>query len=234
DQGVLGGRASVQEGFARAASSGAAFAGGQVEFDVHVSGRGRERLGGCRGEGSAAEVGMHHDAGRVQDRREGECTVTAQGGLYGGFDGLSGEIAMAGEVLVGVDDLAYGRGADPAGGCLGRGQGQQVVGARDVPAGIVVHLHLLARVGGRARAGRLIWRRRTGIEPARPRYSVSPVLKTGEPTRNSDASTASVAAGAEPCGGAGARHSGQVEAEPRSGLRVLASALRVGAWRRSG
>ncbi len=26
------------------------------------------------------------------------------------------------------------------------------------------------------------WRRRTGIEPARPRYSVSPVLKTGAPT----------------------------------------------------
>src|SRR5699024_8808957 len=144
---------------------------------------------------------MHHDAGRVQDRREGECTVTAQGGLYGGFDGLSGEIAMAGEVLVGVDDLAYGRGADPAGGCLGRGQGQQVVGARDVPAGIVVHLHLLARVGGRAWAGRLIWRWRTGIGPARPRYSASPVLKTGEPTRNSDASTASVAAGAWPRGG---------------------------------
>ena len=34
------------------------------------------------------------------------------------------------------------------------------------------------------------WRRRTGIEPARPRCSVSPVLKTGGPTRNPDASLA--------------------------------------------
>ena len=32
------------------------------------------------------------------------------------------------------------------------------------------------------------WRRRTGIEPARPRYSISPVLKTGGTTRNPDAS----------------------------------------------
>src|SRR5699024_6066184 len=32
------------------------------------------------------------------------------------------------------------------------------------------------------------WRRRTGIEPARPRCSASPVLKTGGPTRNPDAS----------------------------------------------
>ena len=31
-------------------------------------------------------------------------------------------------------------------------------------------------------------RRRTGIEPARDRFGLSPVLKTGEPTRRSDAS----------------------------------------------
>src|SRR5690625_4854431 len=144
---------------------------------------------------------MYYDAGSVQDGGEGECAMAAQGGFDGGFDGPGSEVAAAGEVLVGVDDLAYGSGADAAGGGLGGGQSQQVVGARDVAAGIVVHLHLLVRVGDCARAGRLIWRRRTGIEPARPRYSASPVLKTGEPTRNSDASTASVAAGAWPRGG---------------------------------
>jgi hypothetical protein len=32
------------------------------------------------------------------------------------------------------------------------------------------------------------WRRRTGIEPARDRIGLSPVLKTGGPTRRPDAS----------------------------------------------
>ena len=35
---------------------------------------------------------------------------------------------------------------------------------------------------------RIKWRRWTGIEPAKPRYSVSPVLRTGGPTRNPDTS----------------------------------------------
>ena len=33
-----------------------------------------------------------------------------------------------------------------------------------------------------------VWRRRTGIEPARGRIDPSPVLKTGGPTRRPDAS----------------------------------------------
>src|SRR5215472_8176020 len=40
----------------------------------------------------------------------------------------------------------------------------------------------------RWRRGRGDWRKRTGIEPARPSYSVSPVLKTGRTTRILDAS----------------------------------------------
>ena len=58
------------------------------------------------------------------------------------------------------------------------------------------------------------WRRRTGIEPARPRYSASPVLKTGEPTRCPDAS--------------GAEHSQRPPGEARahSGRKSLARRYR--------
>src|SRR5699024_12854816 len=89
------------------------------------------------------------------------------------------------------------------------GMGQEMVGARDPTAGVGAHRRAPlvvptsavlgtgtssgptggARPGraaaarrGRSSRGRFR-RRRTGIEPARPRCSVSPVLKTGAPTR---------------------------------------------------
>src|SRR5699024_401280 len=160
------------------------------QLDVDVPGGVGYRLDGAGGERGPADVGVHDDPGRVEHRREGG-GAGGQDRQGGGGDLGRGDVPVTGTLLRGDD-----RGSDTGAPEPRRGSGEgwlceQGVGAGDRPARVLAHRRSAPSVGRRERPPpSWAWRRRTGIEPARPSCSASPVLKTGGTTRNPDASVA--------------------------------------------
>lgn len=122
---------------------------------------------------------MDDDAGCVEHRAQGCRRTRSNGGQQGGFH-LAGSELTAPRLLLGLpDEFADNASAQALPGLADGRQGQQIIGPRNQAAGINL-VHSPSSFRGVPAGG---WRRRTGIEPARPRYSASPVLKTGGPTR---------------------------------------------------
>ncbi len=187
DEGRLRGRARGEQGRPGTGTPGGALTGREVELDVDIARRGDERLDGGRRERRAAEVGVDDDTGGVEHRSQARRRMQREHLLEGGRHLLRRDLAGARPVLRRVDGRADEGLAETRSGRLDGGPGEEEVGPGD-GAARVGHRLLLGRVAGG-------WRRRTGIEPAGPRCSVPPVLKTGEPTRCPDASGSTLSGG---------------------------------------
>ena len=163
-------------------------AGGQVELDVDVPARGDQRR--HRGLATAA---------RGRDWCAPRRPVAFSTGRRPIRPRAASSVTTVDATLVRTRDRRGGRVPARRGRSRGRrpvpsraarlahlGQREQLVGARDPATGVrdgrAPSTRHVTRCGGSG------WRRRTGIEPARPRYSTSSVLKTAGTTRNPHAS----------------------------------------------
>jgi hypothetical protein len=131
----LGRRYRGQQGADRGLTPRAAPAGAEVELDVGGAAGGDDGLDGGRRERGAAEVGVHQDAGRVEDRPQ-----AARRGRERGQDGVDGvrrrDLTVPDALLHPLDCVLHQAAAEAL---AGRGQlriGEEGVGARHLAAGI--------------------------------------------------------------------------------------------------
>src|SRR5699024_273295 len=115
---------------------------------------------------------MDNDAGGIEHRRQAGWRQRTEAMDDGGCDVVGGQLAVPGIVLRLGDDASNDMRCQSVCGRLYFGQGKQTVGRGNRAARICGHQTVLSSHIGR------FWRRRTGIEPARPSYLVSSVLKT--------------------------------------------------------
>ena len=113
DQRVLGAGEPPQQPL-HVAVAGAALLGGEIELEVRVGGRHRRHpLERLRAQQRAAEVGVQHDAGGIDDRPQREQPRLAHGGGDPGGErlGIGRRPALAEDPpALGVERLAYQRG----------------------------------------------------------------------------------------------------------------------------
>ena len=129
DEGVLGLGHGGEQGLACSRCPRAASTGGEVELDVDGAGRRDERVPGGRGQRRPAQVGVQHDAGRVEHRAQ--CGGPRRQGLERGVDDpVRGQVARPHPVLRRGHGGAHQVAAQGAGGVLQARVGEHRVGAR--------------------------------------------------------------------------------------------------------
>ena len=160
-------------------------AGDEVELDVDVAGGRHDRVDRGVRQRRPAEVGVHDDSGGVEERPEGGAPG-GQGRERRGHDVVRGDLTVRARAWAARTAALTVAAPCRVAAATRSGLRHQHVGARDRPPRIWL------RQRHPTSSPAEIWRRRTGIEPARPRCSASPVLKTGGATRHPDTSAPTV------------------------------------------